>query len=408
MTTVPLFWESEIRCGRELGKGTYCTVTAVKDILLLSEDECIPQLTMHTGTRTRTQTNDDQAVTSNNNSDAVQASRQRLAQKFAATRHKKPDLNAAIYGKPTGPPKEIDDPEEEPAPRLALKRVRKEVLTSSSPTDQQIARADFLLELDILRTISSHPNIVDLRGIGFDPTTHEPSCLLLGQIRTTLARRILRWRDEKGIGLYEALAWNLVNRKNQWVERLVVLSKLAHAVQHMHSHQILYRDIKPENVGFDAVLDIPKVFDFGLAKRISDPEDASEDGLFHLTPETGTLRYMAVEVGTNKAYGWTADVYSLAILIHEVLSLKAPFGASIRPTQFRELVWTQGERLPLDPTWPCTILDLLPRMWHSDPLERPPMGEVAIVLDGMLRGTDEELFPTNLATRRRGPFSLFS
>lgn len=385
MTTIALFWNSELRFGRQLGQGTYCTVLQVKDILLSDQPE-IPSFHK-----------------TDSEPSAVLASRQRLTQKFALHRHKKVDRHAAIYGKATGPPKEIDDPEQEAAPKLASKQIRKTDLT---PDVLRIAKDDFQRELEILVAISSHPNIVDLRGIGFDDVSKEPSCLLLGQIRSTLTNRLLKWRDDNGIGLYEALAWDLPNRKNLWVERLVVLSRLAHAVQHMHSHCILFRDLKPDNVGFDAVMDIPKLFDFGLAKRLKEVGDDSNNGLFHLTPETGTLRYMSVEVGTEKPYGWTADVYSLSILIHEVLSLKVPFGG-IRPTQFCEVVWIAGERPALPPSWPSFIKNLLPRMWDPKPLERPSMEEVTKLLDKMLRGSDDELFPTNLVAPR-SPFSMFS
>ena len=143
ISTVPLFWDSEVRCGRQLGQGTYCTVTAVQDILLSSEDnhpDLPPPLHAPTvNTKVEGETTEEvvPAQASNN------ASRERLANKFAVTRHKKKDPNAAIYGKPTGPPKEMDDPEQEPAPKLALKRVRK----LKDAADMQTAKADFQLEL---------------------------------------------------------------------------------------------------------------------------------------------------------------------------------------------------------------------------------------------------------------------
>ena len=364
--SVPQFWESEIKWGRILGKGTYCVVMVVQDIRLSEDAPPFPLPPQ-----------DHHATTSN--SDIV---RQRLAQKYSISRNKKRDLKAAIYGKIN----QMDDPCS--APKLALKRIR------NDSTDPQTAQADFRREMNILKTIShNHPNIVDLVGIGYNNKTKEPTSLLLSQMKTTLDKRLCRWRDEKGIGVFEALKWGIAEQKNLWVERLVVLSRLAHAVQHMHSHNIIYRDIKPENVGFDAVSDIPKLLDFGLARVIE--SDHEEGLLFQLTPDTGTLRYMAMEVGLKKPYGWTADTYSMGILMHEVLSLKVPFGG-IRPSQFRELVWTQRKGLPLDPTWPSTILELLPKMGQSNPSERPSMEEVVEALDQMLRGSDEGLFPESL------------
>ena len=89
-------------------------------------------------------------------------------------------------------------------------------------------------------------------------------------------------------------------------ERLVSGTHLSAAFEHLHSRKILYRDIKPENIGFDVRGDI-KVFDFGLAKEVH--ENLSDgDGCYNLTAMTGTPRYMAPEVALNKPYNESCDV----------------------------------------------------------------------------------------------------
>ena len=151
----------------------------------------------------------------------------------------------------------------------------------------------------------------------------------------------------------------------------------------------------------------------------SNDDTIDDDCLFQLTPETGTLRYMSNENGLGQKYGWSADVYSLSILIHEILTLKAPFGMSISPTEFRNLVWKQqqqphqqqqqqeessndcddgegGLRPPIDETWPKSIQELLSNMWNSNPLQRPSIEDVSNSIDSILRGPDKDLFPTNL------------
>ena len=54
--------------------------------------------------------------------------------------------------------------------------------------------------------------------------------------------------------------------------------------------RLVYRDLKPENVGFNIRDDIV-LFDFGLAREVQDKEKV-DDGTWKLTGETGTLRYM--------------------------------------------------------------------------------------------------------------------
>ena len=56
---------------------------------------------------------------------------------------------------------------------------------------------------------------------------------------------------------------------------------------------VIYRDLKPDNIGFDVRGDV-KLFDFGLAKEI-DRSQVQRDGLYKLTGDTGSPRYMAPE-----------------------------------------------------------------------------------------------------------------
>lgn len=65
----------------------------------------------------------------------------------------------------------------------------------------------------------------------------------------------------------------------------------------MHSHvrspqSVVYRDLKPDNIGFDVRGDV-KIFDFGLSRQI--PSGKSKDGLYKMTGDTGSPRYMAPE-----------------------------------------------------------------------------------------------------------------
>ena len=53
---------------------------------------------------------------------------------------------------------------------------------------------------------------------------------------------------------------------------------------------IVYRDLKPDNIGFDVRGDV-KIFDFGLAKEFN-PANVLDDGTYKLTGDTGSPRYM--------------------------------------------------------------------------------------------------------------------
>lgn len=448
---VPIFWDSELYCGKLLGSGSFCDVLAVTDIVLCSDEDSHddggngnyfgpPPL--------RPRSKDEDESGNPEKQELQERLRQRLGEKFAVARarphpSRQEIAQLAIYGKPTGPPKEIEKSDEEPAPKLAVKKVR---LYGDDEDDDKggrrhqkrlervaSAQRDFQNELEILLEITSsrnshgpcyHPNIIELHGIGFartdaspihnNPLYPQPSCLLLSLMRTTLSKRLVAWRHEYhsvSSSLYQALSLDVPNRRSQWVERVIIASKIAHALHHLHAHQIVYRDVKPENVGFASVHDdgnhndVPQLFDFGLAKKVKTLEqEAGQGGIFRLTPGTGTLVYMAIEVGQGKPYGYSADVWSLGVLIHEILSLKVPF-AGITPSHFREKVWNSNEGhgldrlLVIDKSWPIAIQELLPRMWHVDPAQRPDVEFVVSTLDDMLRGSDRILFPKSLVNR---------
>lgn len=109
-----------------------------------------------------------------------------------------------------------------------------------------------------------------------------------------------------------------------WINHCLVsptLSVLALARTYPSNYNsIIYRDVKPDNIGFDVRGEI-KVFDFdmGLAKELQDSE-RNKDGTYNLTGFTGSIRYMAPEVAKSQPYNLSADVYSYGMLLWHVFA----------------------------------------------------------------------------------------
>jgi hypothetical protein len=150
---------------------------------------------------------------------------------------------------------------------------------------------------------------------------------------------------------------------------------------------IIYRDIKPDNIGFD-VRGVVKIFDFGLAKELR-TGDKDDNGTYKLTGDTGTLRYMAPEVYRCERYNVTCDVYSFCILVWQILKLETPF-AVYSDTMLITKVLVAGKRPMCDPKWPQEITEMLKLGWGVFN-RRPSMDDICATLrDEIHSNTGEE------------------
>src|SRR5262249_5499880 len=104
-------------------------------------------------------------------------------------------------------------------------------------------------------------------------------------------------------------------------EAAALVAKIARAVHYAHTKGILHRDIKPSNVLLDERGE-PLVSDFGLAKFLNADAELTHPGI-----PVGTPAYMAPEqaAGQTNAVSVRSDVWSLGVLLYELLTGKKPF-----------------------------------------------------------------------------------
>jgi len=268
--------------------------------------------------------------------------------------------------------------------RYAVKQLSPEVIEGSTCS---MGMTDMAIETRFLSGIL-HPNIIKLRAVAECPPWSKSYFIVMDRLYLTLEAQIHKvWKpqaDWQASWMGKVCCNMGYNKPHElWEERLVYAYDLAAALSYLHQRKILYRDVKPENIGFDVRHDI-KLFDFGLARELRDHLKVDSDAntsststpLYNLTANTGSPIYMAPEVALGKPYNGTCDTYSFCILLWEMLSLTLPFELYTL-SKLKQRVYGKEQKRPfLQEGWPGAIQQLLEEGWAADPKQRPTMVQV--------------------------------
>ena len=195
--------------------------------------------------------------------------------------------------------------QEEPVRRqVALK-----VIKLGMDTKSVIAR--FEAERQAL-AMMDHPNIARVLDAGATETGRP--FFVMELVRGT---RITKYCDENNLDT---------------VQRLKLFIQICRAIQHAHQKGIIHRDIKPSNilVALHDGAPVPKVIDFGIAKATAGR--LTENTLFTAVEHfVGTPAYMSPEQAeiTGLDVDTRSDIYSLGVLLYELLTGRTPFDTKV-------------------------------------------------------------------------------
>ena len=294
-------------------------------------------------------------------------------------------------------------------PRYAVKRLR--------PQIKENLKADAVIDLACEAQLLSriiHPNIVRLRGTVGVPGSSR-YMLILDRLDGTLNERLKDWRVRKK----GAEGRRLFGKKDKlelsslFTERLLAAFDVARALRCLHGKRILFRDLKPENVGVDNRGDF-RIFDFGLARELKPKELVRSPDEYEVTGLTGSRRYMApgefeckrwingtqsillekispflfpLDIAENvlcKNYGFSSDVYSFGIMFWQMFALKTPFD-KFDHAKHMDLVVNKGKRpSPIKSILSPTLHQMMEKCWSENTKQRPTFDTICDTLQDEL------------------------
>jgi len=160
-------------------------------------------------------------------------------------------------------------------------------------------------------------------------------------------------------------------KRRDWLVRLGALgARLLDALGFIHKHSIIHRDLKPENIMVDT-RGLPRLLDFGLARGGSWGYESEERRLTDPGMVIGTVHYMSPEQVTGSELDARTDLYSLGVILYELLAGRLPFAGPDPLTVLYQIVHTPPPRLDEAGPLPTGLEALVLKLLEKEAADRP-------------------------------------
>ena len=182
-----------------------------------------------------------------------------------------------------------------------------------------------------------------------------------------------------------------------WKEALHFASQIARALSHAHAKGIVHMDIKPQNIMLPKD-GTAKVADFGIAMVEDAPDSTDSD------EAVGSIHYISPEQARNENIDARTDIYSLGVVLYEMLTGKLPFDGSTAA----EVAVQQYSVIPdapcvINPEIPEELEEITLKAMQPDPADRYPSAEEMLAaLDDFRKGMTSPLVERTVLSPAEG------
>ena len=228
---------------------------------------------------------------------------------------------------------------------------------SASSVDKEFFKEEFLL----LKKLQ-HPNIIKAYDMGtVVELTKEDENLDISN-----GAKFLVLEYVEGIELQKYF------EQNASEELLVkIIYEVSNFLFYLHSFNLIYSDIKPENILIDIHSKELKFIDFGFVKRIKQSDSSPEQ-------KSGTILYLAPEVLSEKHYDHRADFYSFGVMLYRLLYGSLQFEDKEELSIYKFHLYEEFDFHPTN--YSPYIISIVRRLLQKDPAARYQQG-FEIILD---------------------------
>ena len=222
------------------------------------------------------------------------------------------------------------------------RKVAVKVLKEEFTTDEEFVKR-FNTEAQAAASLS-HANIVSIYDVGNEDNIYY---IVMELVRGKTLKQII---TEEG-----AIPW-------KWAVNIAI--QIASALEMAHKNNIVHRDIKPHNIIITED-GVAKVTDFGIAKAVSN----STITAFGTT--IGSVHYFSPEQAKGGYTDAKSDIYSLGVVMYEMLTGKVPFDADTSVSvALKHMQESPVEPIELNENIPVAVNDIILKAMQKEPMAR--------------------------------------